>query len=182
MRFYFCHIVIGAVPLVMVLTRVHVLDYRRIFKAPFMFYCVLGIILINEVVLVGAGFAEKDIELLFAPDYRNSSFIFGPLEEFEKVAVILTVFTPKLFLTVPVGPDAGSPYYWPILWIVIPAYIYICLFSLIFALPFEHAHMKADILRLKENIIKTKIFTAFKNKLNKRENKETNESEEEAEK
>jgi len=151
MRYYFSHIIIFAVPLLMVLLKLHTLDYKRILKVPFMAYLTLCIILANEIILTGAGFVH--INHLYSYEIRNSSLIFGPLPELEFVGRLFTALTPELFLTVPVGANAGDVYYWPILWLVIPFYIYFCILSLLLSLPFEYKNIKKDILSLKPKIL-----------------------------
>ena len=143
-RFYYCHIIIWVVPLLMVLLKLHTLDYKRILKIPFLAYLVLCLILINEIILTGAGFVH--VNHLFNNEIRNSALIFGPLADVEFLGKLFTPLTPKLFLTVPVGANAGAVYYWPILWLVIPSYIYICITALLLSLPFEYKNIKADLL------------------------------------
>jgi len=150
MRFYFSHILLWVVPLLMVLLKLHTLDYRRIAKVPFLAYLVLCIILANEVVLVGAGFVH--VNHLFCNEIRNSALIFGPLEEVRLVGMLFTALTPELFLTVPIGPNAGAVFYWPIIWLAIPFYIYFCVVALLMALPFQHGKIKADLLALKAKV------------------------------
>ena len=147
MRFYFSHILMWVIPLLMVLLRLHTLDYKRIIKVPFLCYFVLCIILANEIVLTGAGFVH--ISHLYSNEIRNSSLIFGPLAEVEFLGILFTALTPKLFLTVPIGVNAGAVYYWPIVWLVIPFYIYFCVISVLLSLPFEYKNIKKDLLALK---------------------------------
>jgi len=142
-RYYLCHIIIWVVPLLMVLLKLHTLEYKRIVKLPFLMYFVLCIILVNEVILIGAGFVH--INHLFSNEIRNSALIFGPLAEIEFIGILFTHLTPNFFLTVPIGPNAGAVYYWPILWLIIPSYFYVCLTALLLSLPFEHKNIKADI-------------------------------------
>jgi len=149
-RFYYCHILIWVVPLLMVLLKLHTLDYKRIIKLPFLAYFVLCIILVNEVILAGAGFVN--INHFFSNEIRNSALIFGPLVDVAFLGILFTPLTPNLFLTVPIGPNAGTVYYWPILWLIIPSYIYICTTALLLSLPFEYKNIKADILNLKTKI------------------------------
>ena len=147
MRFYFSHILLWVAPLLMVLLKLHTLDYRRIAKVPFLAYFVLCIILVNEVILIGAGFVHA--RHLFCNEVRNSALIFGPLADVEFVGALFTALTPELFLTVPVGPNAGAPFYWPIIWLVIPFYIYFCIIAALFVLPFDHKNIRVDMLALK---------------------------------
>ncbi|MCL2792171.1 MAG: hypothetical protein FWD87_03695 [Spirochaetaceae bacterium] len=149
-RFYFCHIIIWVAPLLMVLLKLHTLDYKRIIKVPFLLYFVLCIILVNEIILIGAGFVH--ISHLYSNVIRNSALIFGPLAEVEFVGILFTALTPQLFLTVPIGPNAGAVYYWPIIWLMIPSYIYFCAIAILLSLPFEFKNIKADILTLKTKI------------------------------
>ena len=146
MRYYFSHIIIWVVPLLMVMLKLHTLDYRRIFKVPLLAYFTLCIILVNEIILTGAGFVS--MSHLYSHEIRNSALIFGPLPDVAFVGDLFKLLTPELFTTVPVGPNAGALYYWPIVWLVIPFYIYFTAVSLLFALPFEHRRMKRDVLGL----------------------------------
>ena len=145
-RFYFCHIIIWVVPLLMVMLKLHTLDYKRIFKVPFMFYLVLCVILANEVMLTGAGFIH--IDYLFNSSIRNAAMIFGPHPEVAPLGRLFLALTPKLFQTVPVGPNAGAVFYWPVIWLIIPAYICFCVFALAISIPRQHRVMKEDVSRL----------------------------------
>ena len=150
MRFYFSHILLWVVPLLMVMLKLHTLDYKRIIKVPFLAYFVLCIILVNEIILIGAGFVN--INHLFSNEIRNSALIFGPLAAVELVGALFTVLTPDLFLTVPVGPNTGASFYWPIVWLVIPFFVYFCVIAALLSLPFELGRMKADVSRLRAKV------------------------------
>ncbi|MCL2382075.1 MAG: hypothetical protein FWC64_10905 [Treponema sp.] len=143
MRFYISHILLWVTPLLMVLLKVHTLDYRRIPKAPLLAYAVLCVILVNEIILTGAGFVH--IGHLFSNEVRNSALIFGPLPDVAFLGTLFTALTPNFFLTVPIGPNAGAVFYWPVLWLVIPAYIYFSAASAVLALPFEYKRVKTDV-------------------------------------
>ena len=150
LRYYFSHILIFVVPLLMVMLKLHTLDYKRIVKVPFLAYLTLCIILANEIILTGAGFVH--INYLYSNEIRNASLIFGPLPQIEFVGILFTALTPQIFLTVPVGANAGALYYWPIIWMIIPFYIYFCILSLLLSLPFEYKNIKKDIFILKSKI------------------------------
>jgi len=150
MRFYISHILLWVVPLLMVILKLHTLDYKRIYKIPFIFYLILCVILANEVILIGAGFVS--IDFLFSNEIRNATLIFGPLAEVEFVGRMFLALTPEVFLTVPIGPYSGTPFYWPIIWMVIPSFIYFCIVGPLMALPFEYKNMKADLLTIKEKL------------------------------
>jgi len=146
MRYYYHHILLWVVPILMVVLRLHTLDYKRIWKVTLLTIPVLCIVLINEVILTGTGFVRAD--LLFSHEYRNTSLIFGPMKELGFVNELLLVFTPELFTTVPIGENAGETFYWPIVWMLLPAYIYACIGAFLLALPFEYKNVKRDIFRL----------------------------------
>ena len=150
LRYYYAHAIIAVVPLLMVLLGLHKLDYRRIVKVPLLFYLVLCIILVNEVILVGAGLVP--LEWLLRYDVRNAALIFGPLPQLEPLGALLTALTPPLFLTVPAGVGAGAVYYWPIVWLVVPFFIYFCVLALLLALPFEHRRIRQDLLALRAKL------------------------------
>ena len=153
-RFFYHHVLLWIVPLLMMMLKLHTLDYRRIWKIPFLAIFVLCIILINEVILVGTGFVRAD--LLFSYEFRNTALIFGPMPELGPVNTFLTALTPEFLTTVPFGPNAGETFYWPIVWMLIPAYIYFTIGAFLLALPFEHKNVKRDIVALKAKI--TSLF------------------------
>ena len=153
-RFYFAHIFIWVVPLLMVLLKLHTLDYKRIMKVPLLVYLVLCIILVNEVILTGAGFVRADT--LYSNEFRNSSLIFGPNPAVGFVGDLFIALTPKIFTTMPVGDSAGAVYYWPIVWLIIPSYIYISIASLLLSLPFEYKNVIKDISSLRTKLVSKK--------------------------
>ncbi|MCL2412736.1 MAG: hypothetical protein FWC98_01195 [Bacteroidales bacterium] len=148
--FYISHGLVWIIPLLMVLLKLHTLDYKRIIKIPLLVYAVLCIILVNEVILIGAGFVN--INTLFSYEIRNPAMIFGPLPEDLFIGKLFTPLTPNLFLTIPIGPNAGAPFYWPILWLVIPFFIYFCILAFILALPFEYKTIQKDVFALKRKL------------------------------
>ncbi|MCL2809394.1 MAG: YwaF family protein [Treponema sp.] len=143
-RFYYCHIIIWVVPLLMVLLKLHTIDYKRIIKVPLISYLVLLIILLNEIILIGLGFVH--ISFLFNNEVRNSSLIFGPLSDVKFLSDLFLAITPKVFTIIPFGIKTGDVFYWPIIWLVIPYYVYFCITAFLFSLPFELTNVKKDII------------------------------------
>jgi len=146
-RFFYCHILIWVVPLLMVMLKLHTLSYRRIFAVPFIAYLVMCVILVNEVIVTGAGFVRP--EYLYSVEVRNASFIFGPQPQVGVLGKLFTALTPKIFTTVPVGENAGAVYYWPIVWLMIPSYFFFCAFSMLLALPFTYKRKRHNITKKK---------------------------------
>ena len=155
-RYHFSHALLWIIPLLMVLLKLHTLDYKRIIKVPFIFYLILCIILVNEIILIGTGFVNPDI--LFSREIRNHTLIFGPLSEVEFIGIIFNTLTPEIFRTVPIGVNASQPLYWPIVWLIIPSFVYFSLASLLLSLPFEHKRIKKDI-----KLLITKIKSSASN-------------------
>ena len=142
-RYYFAHMIIWIVPLLMVMLKVHTLDYKRILKVPLVAYIILCVILANEVLLTGIGFLHGDY--LFSNEIRNAALIFGPNPDIAFVGKLFLPLTPELFTIIPVGENAGTTFYWPIIWLILPAYIYLVISCILLALPFEYKNMMKDM-------------------------------------
>ena len=158
LRFYFSHVTLWVVPLLMVMLKVHALDYRRIPRVPLLVYAVMGVIVVNEVILIGAGFVHAGH--LFSSEVRNSALIFGPLSDVEFLGRLFLPLTPPVFTRVPVGPNAGAVFYWPIVWLVVPSFVYFSAVSFLLALPFQYGKVLGDLsalrLRLRRLILRRK--------------------------
>ena len=139
-RYYIAHSIIWVIPLLMVILKVHTLEYKRILKIPLIAYAVLALILVNEVILTGLGFLREDI--LFSYEIRNAAFIFGPHPNLGFIGTMFLRLTPELFTIMPVGANAGETSYWPIIWLIIPFYIYGGLVSVLLTLPFKRFKFK----------------------------------------
>ena len=158
-RFYFCHIIIVMAPLLMVLLKVHTLNYKNIWKMPFFMMAVLLFIICNQVLQSELGIIDMrgtDI-LKEGCGYRNTSLIWGPTDS---VSVLFTWLTPNFMKVIPFGAFAGQAKYWPFFYLVPGCFFYFWLLPLLMCLPWELKHIKAD-------------FKEFKIRLkNKKENKE----------
>ncbi len=153
-RCYYCHLVLILSSILMVKCEFHKLDYHRLWKVPFTFFEVLVIILFNEIVLMATGLVEPNIYNLLDRGYRNSSFIFGPTHGFDAIKPAIDVFVPKIFRVAPCGPLKGEELYWPIIWMVLPAYVVLYGLAILIYLPFEKNHMKDDFRLFKQKLKK----------------------------
>ena len=154
-RFYVCHTIITVAPFLMVYAGLHKLNYRRIYKVPICFLIVYVIILVNEIILIEIGLVPLRSGNLFATGdefYRNFSMVFGVSENFEAMEGIISFFTPEFMMRIPFGPHAGEKKYWPVLWAIFPAFVYIGGLSLLLSIYWEKAHMKADFLNIKNYV------------------------------
>ena len=95
-----------------------------------MFYAVLMIIMVNELILVALEVVPRGLSGILDPTFRNESFIFGPNQDITIVLDFILFFVPDVFTKIPIGPNAGKELYWPLIWMLVPAYIYVVLFGL----------------------------------------------------
>lgn len=143
-RFYICHLIIFLAPYLMVRYHLHEISYKKLIHVPVGFLIVLGVIIINEVILMGINLVEPNIEDLFDANYRNSSLIFGISDNLKPVGFLLDFFCPKIFKY---NPITHEQQYWPLIWIVIPVFIYAYLFGFILCMIFNFKEIKADFPR-----------------------------------
>ena len=156
-RFYICHGIIIAVPMLTVLLGLHKLDVKRIWKMPICMCAMLLFIICNQVLQSELGIIPlRDSDMLDV-NFRNPSLIWGPTDS---VAVLFSWLTPKFMKTVPFGEFAGQEKYWPFFWMVPGIIVYFILIPLIICLIFD---FKATFNTF-VNIFK---FFKFKKKTNK---------------
>jgi len=142
-RFYTSHFLIFLVPFLMMRYKLHTLSIKRAYRAPLMLILVLVVIYINELIVTALGWVPK--EQLYSPDYRNPSFIFGVRGDLSGLGVILGVFVP-MFLRF--HPVTGESFYWPVIWLVMPALIYGSLFTMILMIIYDGKNTKLYFQRL----------------------------------
>ena len=152
-RFYICHIIIFAGPLLMVLLKVHTLNYRNIWKMPFCMATVLLFIICNQVLQSELGIISMRGNNLLEEGcgYRNTSLIWGPTDG---VAAIFTWLTPDFMKVVPYGELAGQEKYWPFFYLLPGCFLYFLVFPFLICLPWELKHVKEDFKKI-VNFVKT---------------------------
>ena len=137
LRYYFCHASIWQVPLLMVIFGLHKLDYRRIWKSIAMYFIILCIIIVNELILIRINWVGVEtIEGFLDPSGRNMGYAVGLPAEMEKLGGYLLWMTPK----------AWKDPYVPILWEVFPVIMYGGFISLCLSIYWEHEHIRQDML------------------------------------
>ena len=173
-RFYIHHNILWQVPLLMILTKIHTLNYKRVWSVPIIFMSVLLFIMINQVLQSELGFVSLRGNDILDIGYKNTSFIWGPGED--DLAKIFRWLCPSFFKTIPVGEFAGKTKYWPWFWLIVPAFVYFIPLSFLISLIFDFKNFKSDLISLK-----TKFKTLVKNqkekkhiKQNQGENNESN--------
>lgn len=142
-RFYTSHFLIFLVPFLMMRYKFHTLSIKRAYRAPLMLILVLVVIYINELIVTALGWVPK--EQLYSPDYRNPSFIFGVRGDLSGLGAMLGVFVPTFLRFHPV---TGEVFYWPVLWLVMPALVYGSLFTMILMVVYDGKNTKLYFQRI----------------------------------
>ena len=145
-RFYIHHNILWQVPLLMILLKVHSINYKRVWAMPIIFLGVLLFVMLNQVLQSELGFIGLRGDDIHSIPYINNSFIWCPHGDLSKS---LTWACPEFFKTIPVGPHAGEAKYWPWFWLIFPSFIILTPLCFLVSLIFEHKHLKEDLALLK---------------------------------
>lgn len=126
-RFYFVHYIPFIISFSLLYYRIHTLDSSRMFIFPIFILLVLLLLYINELIIYKIGWLD-DIEnhlvtnnlieegkLFYDRNYRNFSFVFGIPDNFKEMGILIDILVPKFM---------KDPYYIPVFWITLPAFIY----------------------------------------------------------
>lgn len=130
LRFYYHHWMIAAVPLLMVLLKRHKLSYKRIWVAPVGVLLLMLFIILNQIFQSELGFIPLRNQSII-PNYKNTSYIWGPLNQdgtMDPIGAVFDMFCPKWFKTLPVscegyGYAVGDVKYWPWFWLICPVFV-----------------------------------------------------------
>lgn len=139
-RYYICHAGIWIVPVLMVVFRLHELNYRRIWKTFVIYFAVLMVIIVNELILIRIGWVNtpETMEDFFVSD-RDLGYALGLPESMQGAAKYVLWLTPSCW---------KDPYV-PILWELFPVIILGGLYCVLLSLYWEHGRMKNDFLFVK---------------------------------
>lgn len=138
-RYYLCHAGIWIVPLLMVIFGLHKLDYRRIWKAMAVYFLVLGVIIVNEIILIRLGWVgTSSLEEFFDANERDMGYAIGLPDSMQGAAKFILWLTPKCW---------KDPYV-PILWELFPMLILGGAVALLMSMYWEHEHFKNDMIAL----------------------------------
>lgn len=149
-RFYFHHTILYAVPLLMVLFKLHTLSYKRVFWCPVYLLVVMLFIMLNQVFQSELGFIPLRGNDIINVNYKNSSLIWGPGNE--SFAVVFTALCPKIFKTIPCGEYAGQTKYWPWFWLIVPAFVYLIPICFAICMIFDYKNFRSDFAIVKSKI------------------------------
>ncbi len=138
-RFYICHGILIAVPMLTVLLGVHKLDVKRIWKMPLCVSAMLLFIICNQVLQSELGIIPLRNDDMFNVNFRNPSLIWGPTDS---VAVLFSWLTPSFMKTIPFGAYAGQEKFWPFFWMLPGVIVYFILIPLALCFIFDFKNTK----------------------------------------
>lgn len=157
-RFYIHHNIIWSVPFLMVVLKLHKLSYKRAIFVPMYLLLIMSFVMLNQILQSELGFIPLRGEDMFNINYKNSSMIWGPNGT---IGDFLAVLCPDFFKTIPVGEYAGQEKFWPLLWLLCPAFILVTPVVFLISLIFDYKNFVADFKMLK-NIVKSKFKKKYK--------------------
>lgn len=155
LRFYYHHWMLIAVPLLMVLLKIHTLSYKRILSAPIGLLILMLFIILNQIFQSELGYIPLRSAEFFDINYKNSSYIWGP--DNDAIGNFFAIFCPKFFKTIPVGAYAGQEKYWPWFWLIFPVFTIVTPLTFGLAMIFDHKNFVKDW-----NIFWNKVRVKFK--------------------
>ncbi len=165
-RFYYHHWMVMAIPLLMVLLKLHKISYKGIFNAPVGILVLMLFIILNQFFQAELGFISirgsqgfdhvlfpqgKEWEAFREINWKNTSYIYGPGNN-DAIGNFLAIFCPDFFTKVPVGPFAGQEKYWPWFWMIFPAFILITPLAFGMSMIFDHENFVSDIKTLYKKV------------------------------
>lgn len=146
LRFYLHHNLLWYVPVLMVVLKLHKVDYRRIWSTPVILLCVMLFIMLNQIFQSELGYIGLRGDDIHAIPYINNSLIWGPDGN---ISNLIDWACPEFFKTIPVGPHKGEIKYWPWFWLVVPCFVILIPVCFLMAVILDFAHFKQDMCFLK---------------------------------
>lgn len=154
-RFYIHHNLLWYCPLLMVILKIHTIDYHRVWSVPIIFLGVMLFIMLNQIFQSELGFIGLRGDDIHQITYINNSLIWGPDGNISK---LIEWACPKFFKTIPVGEHAGEAKYWPWFWLIVPCFVIVTPLCFAISMIFEHKHFKEDVVRIRDFIKNTRFL------------------------
>ena len=149
LRFYLHHNLLWYVPMLMVVLKLHTIEYRRIWATPILFLLVMLFIMLNQIFQSELGFIGLRGDDIHAIPYINNSLIWGPDGNISK---LIDWACPEFFKTIPVGPHRGEAKYWPWFWLIVPCFVILIPVCFLISLIFDFENVKKDTQLLKRKV------------------------------
>lgn len=158
-RFYFHHWMLMAVPLLSVLLGHHKISYKRVWTAPVGLLLLMLFIMLNQVFQAELGYIPLRNQTGFLGiGYKNTSYIWGPGTN-DAIGQFLSIFTPKIFRTVPAGQFAGAEKYWPWFWLIVPAFVLLTPLAFGLCMIFDRKNFVCDAKAWKKRLMQNLPIT-----------------------
>ena len=149
-RFYLCHTVLLIIPILLSALDLFRPNLKVLIYMPLMFIIVETLIFLNEFILYKVGYISQDLTSFFSANERNSSLIFGPIKEMKSFEFIFRVFVPDIFKINFFNFPVDGTFYMPVIWLIIPAYIYISLGYFVICLIFNNKETRIILKKEKK--------------------------------
>ena len=143
-RFYVHHTILWSVPVLMAKLGIHKPSFKRVWSAPSGLMLLMLFIMLNQIFQSELGFVPLRGNDIFAIGYKNTSYIWGPDDA---IGDFIANFCPKIFTIIPVGPHAGEEKYWPLIWLVVPAFLILTPIAFLMSLIFDHEAFSKHVLK-----------------------------------
>lgn len=136
LRFYICHINLIVVPLTAALLGINRPRLKKFWAIPLIFLAQETIICLNELFLIKVGLVNSTWPQFFDRKIRNCSFVFGVAQEFDSLRFLFDPLVPYFFKTDAFHINGGTPFYFPVLWLIVPAFVYLIPVYILISSPF----------------------------------------------
>lgn len=143
-RFYLVHFLIFIIPFILLYFKMHKMELKRSLYLSLSVLTMMSIVLLNEFIIYKLGWLDNlsialnmDVkDLFYSHNYRNSSFVYGIPDSLAGIGKIITILVPNFMKNI------------PIIWILIPAFIYAPLIyiSFMFASDFKDTKLQFKLL------------------------------------
>ena len=144
LRFYYHHWMVLAIPLLMVLLKLHTLSYKRILCAPIGILLLMLFIMLNQLFQAELGFIPLRNDNMFEVNWKNTSYIWGPGQN-DAIGEFFSMLCPNFFKVIPIGEYAGQSKHWPWFWLIFPVFILVTPLSFGLAMIFDHKNFITDV-------------------------------------
>lgn len=142
-RFYFCHITLAVVPITAAALGVYRPRLKRFWAIPLLFLAWQAIICANDYFLIAVGLLKGKFSDLLDAGYYNSSFTFGVHPDFAWAAKVFDPLVPRFLRTDAFGLNGGVDFYFPVLWLTVPSFVFLIPIYILISSPF----WVADVVR-----------------------------------
>lgn len=147
-RFVICHGLLFISSILPGIFGIYKIDWKKCWRLPFVFYTILMILIINNMITYEFGVVDKHgattlYEFLVV---ENPCWAMGPPANYPFVEALVAPFTPSIFLASKGGVTT------PILWFAIPLFILITVIGFILGIILDNKNFKKDMKALKHKL------------------------------